>query len=70
MKSPRDSDKSPYLFDLFGLPSIPIHGALRVKKRDGHIESFSLQKLSDSIKKALQSAGLMRTNWNTSCHCD
>lgn len=58
MKSPRDSDKSPYLFDLFGLPSIPIHGALRVKKRDGHIESFSLQKLSDSIKKALQSAGI------------
>ena len=58
MKSSHNPQKSPFLFDLFGLPSIPIQGALRVKKRDGHIESFSLQKLSESIKKALQSAGI------------
>ncbi|HOV31944.1 MAG TPA: ATP cone domain-containing protein [Candidatus Hydrogenedens sp.] len=62
MEPSRDSDKSFYLFDLFGLPSIPIHEAFRVKKRDGHIESFSLQKLSDSIKNALQSAGIEDNN--------
>ncbi|HOK10098.1 MAG TPA: ATP cone domain-containing protein [Candidatus Hydrogenedens sp.] len=55
MKAPKKQNKCDLLFDLFGFPSIPLQGALRVKKRDGHIESFSLQKLSESIKKALQS---------------
>ncbi len=56
MKSPRKPNKSSFLFDLFGFPLFPIQGALRVKKRDGHVEPFNLQKLSASIKKALQSA--------------
>ncbi len=58
MKIPRKPKESSFLFDLFGFPVLPIQGALRVKKRDGHIEPFCLQKLSESIKKALQSAGI------------
>lgn len=58
MKSPRKTNKKTFLFDLFGFPILPIYGALRVKKKNGHIEPFSLQKLSDSIRKALQSAGV------------
>lgn len=58
MESSHNFDRSSFLFDLFGFPILPIQSALRVKKRDGHIESFSLQKLSTSIKNALQSAGV------------
>jgi len=58
MKSPRKPNKNNFLFDLFGFPILPVYGALRVKKKDGHIEPFSLQKLSESIRKALQSAGV------------
>ncbi|MGC8739086.1 MAG: ATP cone domain-containing protein [Candidatus Hydrogenedens sp.] len=56
MKSPRKPNKKDFLFDLFGFPILPIQGALRVKKKDGHIEPFSIQKLAESIRKALQSA--------------
>lgn len=58
MKSPRKANRNAFLFDLFGSPVLPLYGALRVKKKDGHIEPFSLQKLSESIRKALQSAGV------------
>ncbi len=69
MESSRKPDKSSFLFDLFGFPMLPIQGALRVKKRDSHIEPFSLQKLSTSIKNALRSAGVDERGLDYSLAC-
>lgn len=57
MSPKKRGQRAPIALNLFDLPDTPTTPELRVKKRNGRIESFSIQKLARSIRQALNTAG-------------